>query len=264
MGHPYRRQANPIPPLPVLLPLAVIDTLVIVLPAAPWMCQPGHPYRMLLMPVVGLPIGLLRVVQTRLWQFLRTWWTRAKAEADAAFAAVSGSPPEFAIPKRTSAPATVFVEWVPNRHGRLAWFDVYVDDRPVWTVTGERLTPVITSAGPHRIFIKANHMRSDEVELDLTAGAARHVVCGMKPLIQNRLFQFFEMKLKFLVLPAAVACFFIPAAMRVLKEYFAAEFIAILILGFLGFYVSLPRYFSRRPGAMIYLAELRDPVEAER
>lgn len=48
MGHPYRRQVYPIPPLPVLLPLAVVDTLVVMLPTAPWMCQPGHPYRMLL------------------------------------------------------------------------------------------------------------------------------------------------------------------------------------------------------------------------
>jgi hypothetical protein len=263
MGHPYRRQVYPIPPLPVLLPLAVVDALVVLLPIAPWMCQPGHQFRMLLAPVVGLPIGLLLGVQTVLWNFLRTWWTRSKAEADAAFAAVSASLPEFTIPKRTGAPAAVFVEWVPNRHGRRAWFDVYVDDRPVWTVTGERLTPVITSQGHHRIFIKANHMKSDEVELDLTAGAVRHVVCGMKPLIQNRFFRFFEMKLKFVAFPVAFACFFIPAAMRILKEHFAVEFFAILILGFLGFYVSLPRYFSRRPGAMIYLAELRDPVEVQ-
>ena len=97
MGHPYRRQVHPIPPLRVLLPLAVVDTLVVVLPTAPWMCQPEHSFRMLLAPVVGLPIGLLLGVQTVLWHFLRNWWTGSKAEADAAFATVSGPPPEVSI-----------------------------------------------------------------------------------------------------------------------------------------------------------------------
>ena len=75
MGLPYRRQGYPIPPLSVILTLAVVDTLVVVLPTAPWMCQPGHAYRMLLAPVVGLPIGVLLGVQTVLWNFLRKWWT---------------------------------------------------------------------------------------------------------------------------------------------------------------------------------------------
>lgn len=264
MGHPYWRQVYPIPPLPVLLPLAVVDTLVVVLPTASWMCQPGHPYRMLLAPVVGLPIGLLLGMQTVLWHFLRKWWTGSKADADAAFATVSGSPPAVSIPEPAGARAAVFVEWVPDRLGRLAWFDVYVDDRPVWTVTGERLTPVITSEGKHRIFIKVNHMKSDEVDLDLAAGGFCHLVCGMKPLIQNRFFRFFHMKFIFVAYPAAMVCFFVPAAMRFLKEHFGVEFLAIVVLGLLGFYASLPRYFSRRPGAMVYLVELPDPPEAER
>ena len=213
MGHPYRDQVYQIPPLPVLLPLAVVDTLVVELPTAPWMCQPAYLYRMLLAPVVGLAIGLMLGVQTVLWHFLGKWWTGLKADADAAFATVPGSPPEVSMPEPTDALAAVFVEWVPNRFGRLAWFDVYVDDRPVWTVTGERLTPVITSEGQHRIFIKVNHMKSDEVELDLAAGGLCHLVCGMNPLIQNRFFRFFNMKFKFVAIPVALVCFFVPAAM---------------------------------------------------
>lgn len=264
MGHPYRPQVLPIPPLPVLLPLAGVDTLVVLLPTAPWMCQPGHPYRMLLAPLVGLPIGLLLGMQTVMWHLLRKWWTGSKAEADAAFATVSGSPPEDSLPERAGAPAAVFVEWVPDRLGRMARFDVYVDDRPVWTVTGERLTPVITSEGRHRIFIKLNHMKSDEVELDLAAGGFRHLVGGMKPLIQNRFFRFFHMKFLFVAMPVAMVCFLEPAAKRFLEEHFGVEFLAIVVLGLLGFYASLPRYFSRRPGAMVYLLPSTDPPEVER
>ena len=263
MGHPYQHQFYPVPPLPLLIPLAVVDTLVVLLPIAPWMSQPGHPFRMLLAPVVGLAIGLLLGVQTVLWHFLRKWWTGSKAEADAAFATVSDSPPEVPIPEQAGAPAAVFVQWVPDRLGRVPRFDVYVDDWPIWTVTGERLTPVITSEGPHRIFIKVNHMKSDEVELDLTAGGFCHLVCGMKPLIRNRFLRFFHEKFVFVALPAAMACFFVPAGKRFLKEHFEVEFLAIVVLGLLGFYASLPRYFSRRPGAMVYLVESPDPPEAE-
>ncbi len=264
MGHPYRRQISLFPPLPVLLLLAIVDTLVVMLPTAPWMCQPGHPERMLLTPVVGFAIGLLFGVQTLLWHFLRKWWTGSNAEADAAFGMVSENPPEAAVAMPTGPLAAVLVEWVPERPGYLAWFDVYVDDQPIWTVTGQRVTPIITTEGPHRIFIKANHMKSDEVELHLVAGESCHLVCGMKPLIPKGFFWFFQMKFLFVAYPVAIVCFFVPAAKRFLLEHFEVEFLAIVVLGLLGFCVSLPRYFSRRPGAMVYLVELPDPAAGER
>jgi hypothetical protein len=78
MRHPYGEQVHLVPPLPVLLPLAVVDTFVVVLPTASWMCQPGHPFRMLLAPVVGLSIGLMLGVQAALWHFLRKWWIESR------------------------------------------------------------------------------------------------------------------------------------------------------------------------------------------
>ena len=122
---------------------------------------------------------------------------------------------------------------------------------------------MITSEGQHRILIKVNHMKSDEVELDLDARRICHLVCGMKPLIQNRFFRFFVMKFYFVALPAAMVCFCGPAAMRFLQAHFGVEFLATVVLGLLGMYASMPRYFSRRPGAMVYLV-LPDPPEAER
>jgi hypothetical protein len=258
MGHPYWGQVNQqglIPPLPLLLPLGVVDTFVVVLPTAPWMCQPGHPFRMLLAPVVGLAIGLLLGVQAVLWHLLRKWWIGSKADADAAFATFAGSPPAVSIPEPVGEPAAVLVEWIPERRGPLAWFDVYVDDRPVWSVTGERLSAVTVSEGRHRIFIKVNHMVSDVIELDLAGGEFVHLTCGMKPLVQNRFFRFFEWKLMYIATPSALVAFYVPAVTRFIERHFAAELLAIIFLGLLGFYLSLPRLFSRRPGAMVYLVE---------
>jgi hypothetical protein len=217
MGHPYRGQVNQqglIPPLPVLLPLAVVDTFVVVLPAAPWMCQPGHSFRMLLAPVVGLAIGLLLCVQAVLWHFLRNWWIGAKADADAAFATVSDSPAAVAIPEPVGEPAIALVEWIPERRGPLAWFDVYVDDLPVWSVTGERLSAVTVPEGRHQVFIKVNHLVSGLIEVDLAGGEVVHLACGMKPLMRNRFFRFFDLKLRYIVCPAALAAVYVPAVMR--------------------------------------------------
>ncbi len=275
MGHPYRARPDQrylIAPLVMLVPLAVFDLFVVLPLALPWFCDRGHPFRMLLAPllVTGLVLlmtvqaVLLIVVHAVLWRCVKTIFYQGRAEADAAFANIDLSRSEETVLEPTGEPAVVFVEWVPIRRGHPGWFDVYVDDRPVWTVTGERLTQVIAPEGRHRIFIKANHMKSDEIEMDLAKTESRHLICGMKPLIQNRFFRFFELKFKVIAIPAAVACFFVPAAMRVLKDHYAVEFVAIVILGLLGIYASIPRAFSRRPGAMIYLVESPYPPEKER
>lgn len=274
IGHPYRARPDQrflIAPLIMLIRVAVIDLFVVLPPTVPWFCDRGHSFRILLAPLLVTALVLLMtvqalllvVVQALVWRFVKAIWYRERAEADAAFANLDSSRLEEDVSEPAGEPAAVFVEWFPDRRGHLAWFDVYVDDRPVWTVTGERLTPVIVSEGQHRIFIKVGHMKSDEVEVDLAAGGFHHLVCGMKPLIQNRFFRFFEMKLRFVAIPVAVVCFFVPAAMRILEERFAVEFFAILIIGFLGIYASMPRYFSRRPGAMVYLGERPDPPGAD-
>jgi hypothetical protein len=102
-------------------------------------------------------------------------------------------------------------------------------------------------------------MVSEVIDVELTSGEVVHLACGMKPLIRNRLFRFFEFKLKYIVSPAAVAAFFVPTVRPFIENHFQVEIIMVASLGLLGFYVSLPRAFSRRPGAMIYLAERSDP-----
>jgi hypothetical protein len=99
--------------------------------------------------------------------------------------------------------------------------------------------------------------------MDLAAGGFRHLVCGMKPLIQNRFFRFFEWKMMYIATPVALVAFCVPAVSRFIERHFAAEFLSIIFLGFLGFYLSLPRLFSRRPGAMVYLVERPNPPESE-
>ena len=251
MGHPTRGQMNRpglMMPLPVLLPLAVVDTLVVVLPTAPWLCQPGHPFRVLLTPFVGIAIGLLLGVQTLLWQIVRNWWIRSRAEADAAFAGLADAAPAVTISEPVDELAALFVEWIPERWGRVAWFDVYVDDRPVWSVPGERLSTVTVSEGRHQVFIKVNHMVSDVIEVDLSGGEVVHLACGMKPLVRNRFFRSCEWKLLYIATPVALVAFYIPAVKRFIERHFAAEFVAITLLGSLGFYLSLPRLFRADRG----------------
>jgi hypothetical protein len=153
MGHPYRGPGileGLIPPLSALIPLAFVDAFAVLLPTAPWMCERGHPFRMLLAPLLGLAIGLLLSVQAVIWYFLRKWRVGSKADADAAFANVFAPPAPVAIHGPIDEPAIVLVEWIPEgRRGPMAWFDVYVDDRPVWSVTGDRLTAVMVPEGRH-------------------------------------------------------------------------------------------------------------------
>ncbi len=57
----------------------------------------------------------------------------------------------------------------------------------------------------------------------------------------------------YIATPVALVAFYVPAVTRFIERHFAAELLAIIFLGLLGFYLSLPRLFSRRPGAMVYL-----------
>ena len=250
MGQPHQAwpdQRYLIVPLILLVPLAVIELVLILPRTLPWFCDQGHPFRGVLLPllVAGLAVMmaiqlvLLVAVQAVLWRFVNAIWYRERAEADAAFASTTEmSVHAQSVPQTSGEPAAFFIEWLPGERVQLATFDVYVDDQAVWTVTGERLTQMFAPEGRHRVFIKLNHMKSDVVEMDLVAGIYRHLVCGMKPLIQNRFFRFFEKKLKFVAIPVALVCFFIPAAMRFLQEHLAVEFMAIVFLGLLGFYAK--------------------------
>jgi hypothetical protein len=136
-----------------------------------------------------------------------------------------------------------------------------VDDQAVPTLQRGPLVNILVSAGRHQIFIELGWFRSEEVAVDLASGEDAQLVCGPRPLVKSRFFRFFELKMMFVATPVAIAAFCIPSVMRVVERHFAAEFLAIICISQLGFLLSLPRCFSRKPGAMIYLMErpaLRD------
>ncbi|QEH34522.1 hypothetical protein OJF2_30620 [Aquisphaera giovannonii] len=157
--------------------------------------------------------------------------------------------------------AEVLIEWIPGRRGHLAVYDVHVDGRPVGRVNQERLVAVPVWEGRHQVFLQIGRLRSDVVELDLAGGEVVHLTCGLKPLIQNPFFRFFEAKMLFLAMPVAVAAYFVPPVMHFIERHLAVEFLGILFLWMLGFLVSLPRIVSRRPGAMIYLVVRPDAAD---
>jgi len=253
-----------------MIPLAAIELFVIMPRITPWISDQRHPIRSLLILPVTIGLVLLMVVQsvllilvlTVLWRLAKGIWSQGQAEADAAFASLDSSRPEARVPQPTGELAAVVVEWVfpegdPDQHGHpdLFEFDVYMDDRPVWTVTGERWTPVIVSEGRHRIFIKVGYMKSEEVEVDLAAGGIQHLTCGLRPMVLGRFFRSFRFKVRYIMGPAALVAVCVPDVMRFICGHFRVELFATAFILVLFCLLTLPRYFSRRPGAMIYLVE---------
>ncbi len=283
MGYPYQLkpdQRGQTALLIAMIPLAVINLVVILPRAVPWIREQAGLLQLLLAPllcvglfylVLGESIVVL-VVPVLLWQFVRSILDLGQTEADAAFAGAGPAQPRSPTPARwpgpyavPDEPAAVMVECIPDRHWGMArgWFDVYVDDQPLWTVTGEPMTPLLVPAGRHRVFIKIMHMKSDEVEVDIDTGEICRLACGMTPIIRNPLFRVFEAKLRYVAIPVALVCFFIPVVGRFVAEHFGVEFLVILFLGFLGILSSLLRFFSRRAGAMVYLRECPDSAETD-
>jgi hypothetical protein len=125
------------------------------------------------------------------------------------------------------------------------------------------LSAVTVSEGRHEVFIKVNHMVSDVIEVDLAVGEIVHLACGIKPLVQNRFFRLLEKKMIYIAVPVALVAVSVPAVTRFIERHLAAEFLSIVFLGLLGFLMSLPRLFSRKPGAMVYLVERPKPPESE-
>jgi hypothetical protein len=218
--------------------------------------QDIHSPRVLLAPIVNGPlIAVLVAVQIALWDYFRSRYRRWETEADAAFANISRTRPDVAIQEPISEPAVVCVQRSPGPFARIGDFVVYVDDQPVRALQHEPQVNVFVPAGRHQIFIELGWFRSENVAVDLAGGEEAQLVCGPRAVVRNRFFRFFELKMMFVATPIAIAAFCIPSVMRVLEQHFAAEFLAIIVLSLLGFLLSLPRYFCRKPGAMIYLME---------
>ena len=159
-------------------------------------------------------------------------------------------------------PAAVCIQRSPDRFARLGELVVYVDNQPARTLQRGPLVNFLVPAGRHRIFIELGWFRSEKVAVDLAGGELAQLVCGPRRLVRSRFFRFFELKMMFVATPVAIAAFYIPSVMRVVQRHFAAEFLAIVFISQLGFLLSLPRCFSRKPGAMIYLMER--PAHSER
>ncbi len=258
--HEYRKaniwHSSHLPPILVLAILGGLDTVVVCLATAPWLFEDIHSPRILLAPIVnGALIAMLVVVQITLWNYSRSRYRRWETEADAAFANISRPKRHVVSQEPISEPAVVCIQSSPVPFARFGHFVVYVDDQPVRTSQREPLVNVFVPAGRHQIFIELGRFRSEKVAVDLAGGEQAQLVCGPRPLVRSRFFRFFELKMMFVATPVAIAAFYIPSVMRVVERHFAAEFLAIIVLSQLGFLLSLPRYFSRKPGAMIYLME---------
>ncbi len=244
------------PPIVVTGILAGIDTLVVCLATAPWLFQDIHSPRVLLAPIVNGPlIALLFVGEILLWNYFRSRLLRWETESDAAFEQASRSRPEVAISQAISDPGVVLIRREPGPVAWLAESVVYVDDQAVRSMQLDATAAVLVQPGRHKVFIKSGWFKSDEVNVDLAGGEQVDLGFGCRPPVKSRFFRFFELKMVMVAMPVALAAFCLPGVMRVVERHFAVELLAIVFLGQLGFLVSASRYISRKPGAMIYLAE---------
>jgi hypothetical protein len=158
--------------------------------------------------------------------------------------------------------ATILFRWKPDRMARLrgldrlVCFEIHIDGCQVGTLGSGEGSLVVVSSGPHEVFLRVDRLTSDIVELDLQPGEHAELEGSQKRLIQNRFFQFFERKLIYFIIPLALVAYVSKPVVHFIEAHLQYELFAVLSLASLGFLISFPRVFSRKPGAMIALKRL--------
>ncbi len=250
--HPFRVSNERIAGIPffVFFVLAAVNTIVVLLGAAPWYRPWIHsPLFLLIALVLGLAIWVLFLVEIVVWQLLRRLFGSA-GEPEMLSEGLSA----VAI----SEPAALLIEWIPHdRRCSLAAFDVYVDDRFLCGLTLEPRTPspVLIPAGRHRVFLRMGWSRSDVVEIDLPETGWAELVCGHRLVGQGRFFRFFRAKCLYVVVPAAIVSQYVPVVGKFIAQHFGVEILAVVFLCSLEVFLAISRTLSCRPGALVYLLE---------
>ena len=134
-------------------------------------------------------------------------------------------------------------------------YAVYVDGKPVGSCPYGVISAIVLPEGRHFISVRIHPWSSDVVDLDLQGGDRVDLVCAMAPLIRNRFFKGVETKFFLLAVPLALTSLVYPDISKLIERHAKFEFLAVVFLFCLGVFLSLPKLFSGKFGAMLSLTE---------
>ena len=143
--------------------------------------------------------------------------------------------------------SSLIVERIHARQGSLGPLFIVVGGQTVGSVDDGATAILQLPPGKCEVWIQANWYKSDIVQVDLEEDQARELACGMKPLITNPFFRFFEREFIFVATPVALVAFWVPAVTRFIEDHLAVEFLGIIFLALFGFVVNLPKLFFAAP-----------------
>jgi hypothetical protein len=166
----------------------------------------------------------------------------------------------MASPVRQTDPALVSIALNPGSLARVRpspnyVFSIYVDGTLVGSCPYATVAALLLAEGCHAVSVRMYAGFSDVVELDLAGGDQVELVCAIKPLMRNRFFKIIETKFLFIMIPLALVAFVYPDVVRFIEAHAKYEFLAVVFLFCIGVVVSLPKLFSRKPGAMVSLTQ---------